>query len=87
MKNFGFRYFTFDMKINGNKKKECTLCYKDFMVSPNIKPTHALWCPVLFNEFKIPDAYKPTALIRELRKLLTQLNLLNQQLRSIRNNI
>lgn len=49
--------------------------------------SYALWCCVLFNEFKLPEVYKPNVLIRELRKLYTQLNILNRQIRSLKNNI
>ena len=47
----------------------------------------ALWVYILTGEFGIPTVYKPDAVIRELRKLFSQHQLLNRQIRMLKNNI
>jgi transposase len=47
----------------------------------------ALWVYLVTGEFGIPSVYKPPGLIRELRKLFSQYNLLNRQIRMLKNNI
>jgi len=47
----------------------------------------ALWVYIITEEFGIPTVYKPDIIIRELRKLFTQHNLLNRQIRMLKNNI
>jgi len=47
----------------------------------------ALWVHVVTGEFGIPAVYKPEAMIRELRKLFSQYQLLNRQIRVLKNNI
>ena len=49
--------------------------------------SYALWASIIFSEYKLPLVYKPEKTILELRKLFTQLNLLNKQIRSLKNNI
>jgi len=47
----------------------------------------ALWVYVVTGEFGIPTVYKPDVVIRELRKLFTQYNLLNRQIRMLKNSV
>ena len=42
---------------------------------------------IVTGEFGIPTVYKPDVVIRELRKLFTQYQLLNRQIRMLKNNI
>ena len=45
----------------------------------------ALWVHVVTGEFGIPTVYKPTALVRELRKLFAQYTLFNREIRMHKN--
>ena len=47
----------------------------------------ALWVYMITGEFGLPTVYKPSALIRELRKLYTEYQVLNKQIRVFKNNI
>jgi transposase len=47
----------------------------------------ALWIYIVTGEFGIPTVYKPDVVIRELRKLFSQYQLLNRQIRMLKNNI
>ncbi len=47
----------------------------------------ALWVYMVTGEFGLPLVYKPSALIRELRKLYAQYQVLNKQIRMLKNNI
>jgi len=47
----------------------------------------ALWVHLVTGEFGIPCVYKPSAVTRELRKLFSQYELLNRQIRMLKNNI
>ena len=47
----------------------------------------AFWVYVVTGEFGIPTVYKPDVVIRELRKLFTQYNLLNRQIRMLKNSV
>ena len=47
----------------------------------------ALWVYMVTEEFGIPTVYKPDVVIRELRKLFCQYELLNRQIRMLKNNI
>ena len=47
----------------------------------------ALWVYLVTGEFGIPTVYKPEVVIRELRRLFTQFNLLNKQNTMLKNNI
>ena len=47
----------------------------------------ALWIYIVTGEFGIPTVYKPNVVIRDLRKLFTQYQLLNRQIRMLKNNI
>ena len=47
----------------------------------------ALWVYIVTGEFGIPTVYKPDVVIRELRKLFSQYQLLNRQIRMLKNNI
>jgi transposase len=47
----------------------------------------ALWVHLVTGEFGIPCVYKPSAITRELRKLFSQYELLNRQIRMLKNNI
>lgn len=47
----------------------------------------ALWVYIVTGEFGIPTVYKPDVVTRELRKLFSQYQLLNRQIRVFRNNI
>ena len=40
-----------------------------------------LWVYMVTEEFGIPTVYKPDAVIRELRKLFSQYEILNKQIR------
>ena len=46
-----------------------------------------LWVYIVTGEFGIPTVYKPDVVIRELRKLFSQYQLLNRQIRVLKNNI
>jgi transposase len=46
----------------------------------------ALWVHVVTGEFGIPTVYKPTGVVRELRKLFAQYCLLNRQIATHKNN-
>lgn len=48
---------------------------------------YALWGAILFDEYQLPAVYKPNKDIRELRKLFSQLDLLNRQITSLKNTI
>ena len=47
----------------------------------------ALWVYMVTGEFGLPTVYKPSVLIRELRKLYAQYQVLNKQIRVFKNNI
>ena len=47
----------------------------------------ALWVYMVTGEFGLPTVYKPSVLIRELRKLYAQHQVLNKQIRVFKNNI
>jgi len=47
----------------------------------------ALWVYIVTDEFGIPTVYKPDGVIRELRKLFSQYQLLNKQIRMLKYNI
>ena len=47
----------------------------------------ALWISMTSKEFKIPTVYKPDPEIRELRKLFSQYQLINKQIRQYKNSI
>ena len=47
----------------------------------------ALWVHLVTGEFGIPCVYKPSAITRELGKLFSQYELLNRQIRMLKNNI
>ena len=47
----------------------------------------ALWIYMVTGEFGLPTIYKPSIAVRELRKLFTYYNLLNRQIRMIKNGI
>ena len=47
----------------------------------------ALWVYIVTGEFGIPTVYKPDVVIRALRKLFSQYQLLNRQIRMLKNNI
>jgi transposase len=47
----------------------------------------ALWVYVVTGKYGIPTVYKPEMVIRELRKLFSQYQLLNRQIRVLKNNI
>jgi transposase len=47
----------------------------------------ALWVSVVTGKYGIPTVYKPDVVIRELRKLFSQYQLLNRQIRVLKNNI
>jgi transposase len=47
----------------------------------------ALWVHLVTGEFGIPSVYKPSGLTRELGKLFSQHELLNRQIRMLKNNI
>ena len=46
----------------------------------------ALWVHVVTGEFGIPTVYKPTGVVRELRKLFAQYCALNRQITRVKNN-
>jgi transposase len=46
-----------------------------------------LWVHLVTGEFKIPPVYNPSRLTTELRKLFSQYELLNRQIRMLKNNI
>ena len=45
----------------------------------------ALWMSACRNEFKLPTVYKPSATIRDLRRLFAEYQMLNEQLRQYKN--
>jgi transposase len=47
----------------------------------------ALWIYIVTGEFGIPTVYKPNVVIRDLRKLFSQYQLLNRQIRVLKNSI
>jgi hypothetical protein len=47
----------------------------------------ALWIYIVTCEFGIPTVYKPDVVIRDLRKLFSQYQLLYRQIRVLKNNI
>ncbi|KKL67239.1 hypothetical protein LCGC14_2136970 [marine sediment metagenome] len=47
----------------------------------------ALWVHIVTGEFGIPTVYKPDVVIRDLRKLFSQHQLLNRQIRMLKNSI
>lgn len=47
----------------------------------------ALWVYMVTGEFGLPTIYKPSIAVRELRKLFTCYNLLNRQIRMLKNGI
>ena len=47
----------------------------------------ALWVYLVTDEFGIPTVHKPTLVIRELRKLFSGYDLINRQLRTLKNSI
>jgi transposase len=47
----------------------------------------ALWVYMVTGEFGLPTIYKPSIAVRELRKLFTYYNLLNRQIRMLKNGI
>jgi transposase len=47
----------------------------------------ALWVYIVTGEFGIPTVYKPDGVIRDLRKLFSMYQLLNRQIRMLKNNI
>ena len=47
----------------------------------------ALWVYMVTGKYGIPTVYKPEMMIRELRKLYSQYQLLNRQIRMLKNNI
>ncbi len=47
----------------------------------------ALWVHIVTGEFGIPTVYKPDVVIRNLRKLFSQYQLLNPQIRVLKNSI
>jgi transposase len=47
----------------------------------------ALWVYIVTGEFGIPTVYKPDGVIRDLRKLFSQYQLLNRQIRVLKNSI
>lgn len=47
----------------------------------------ALWVSLITGEFGLPLVYKPSALIRELRKLYAQYQVLNKQIRVYKNTV
>jgi len=47
----------------------------------------ALWVHIVTGEFGIPTVYKPDVVIRDLRKLFSQYQLLNRQIRMLKNSI
>lgn len=47
----------------------------------------ALWIYMVTGEFGLPTIYKPSIAVRELRKLFTYYNLLNRQIRMLKNGI
>ncbi|MBA7536755.1 hypothetical protein ES705_29019 [subsurface metagenome] len=46
----------------------------------------ALWVYIVTGEFGIPTVYKPDVVVRDLRKLSSQYQLLNRQIRMLKNN-
>jgi transposase len=46
----------------------------------------ALWVHVVTGEFGLPTVYKPSAVVRELRRLFAQYCLLNRQVATLKNN-
>jgi transposase len=46
----------------------------------------ALWVQVVTGEFGIPTVYKPSAVVRELRRLFAQYSLFNRQVAMLKNN-
>ena len=47
----------------------------------------ALWIYIVTGEFGIPTVYKPDVVIKDLRKLFSQYQLLNRQIRVLKNSI
>ena len=47
----------------------------------------ALWVYLVTDEFGIPTVHKPTLVVRELRKLFSGYDLINRQLRTLKNSI
>ncbi len=47
----------------------------------------ALWVYIVTGEFGIPTMYLPDVVIRDLRKLFSQYQLMNRQIRMLKNNI
>ena len=47
----------------------------------------ALWVYIVTGEFGIPTVYKPDVVVRDLRKLFSQYQLLNRQIRVLKNSI
>jgi cytosine/adenosine deaminase-related metal-dependent hydrolase len=47
----------------------------------------ALWVYLVTGKYGIPTVYKPDVVTRELRKLFSQYQLLNRQIRVLKNNI
>jgi hypothetical protein len=47
----------------------------------------ALWVYIVTGEFGIPTVYKPDVVVRNLRKLFSQYQLLNRQIRVLKNSI
>jgi hypothetical protein len=47
----------------------------------------ALWVYLVTGKYRIPTVYKPDVVIRELRKLFSQYQLLNRQIRVLKNNV
>jgi transposase len=47
----------------------------------------ALWVYMVTGEFGLPTIYKPSSTVRELRRLFTYYNLLNRQIRMLKNGI
>jgi transposase len=45
----------------------------------------ALWMAITRNEFKLPTVYKPNSTVRELRRLFTQYDMMNRQVRQYKN--
>ena len=47
----------------------------------------ALWVYLVTGQFGLPTVYKPSAVIRELRKLFSQYQMLNKQIRILKNSV
>lgn len=59
-----------------------------FVLNPyRFKIIKALWVYRVTGEFGLPTIYKPSIVVRELRKLFTYYNLLNRQIRMVKNGI